>query len=249
MKLQLSECAKAAQSCSKLTAVDGIKAAVPIAIGYIPIALAFGILAKASGVPNYVSVMMSLLVFAGASQFVAVNLISLGVMGWEIVMTTFILNLRHLLMSASLSQRIQKNVSSKLLSLIAFGVTDESFSVASFRKERVLSPSFLLGLNFTGFASWNIGTWAGIFLASGLPESVKAGMGIALYAMFIGLLIPSLKTSKPFLAVAFVAAAVHALLHYMPVFAGLSAGWTVIISAVAAAAVGAAVFKEGGNNG
>ena len=240
---------RAVQSCQKLTAVDGIKAAVPIAIGYIPIALAFGILAKASGVPNYISVLMSLLVFAGASQFVAVNLMSLGVMGWEIVMTTFILNLRHLLMSASLSQRIPKNVSSKLLSLLAFGVTDESFSVASFRKERVLSPEFLLGLNFTGFAFWNIGTWGGIFLASGLPESVKAGMGIALYAMFIGLLIPSLKTSKPFLAVALIAAAVHTLLHYLPVFAGLSAGWTVIISAASAAAVGAVLFKEGGNYG
>lgn len=246
----LTEVKNNMQATEKLTAVDGIKAAVPIAIGFIPIALAYGILAKASDVPNIICALMSLLVYAGASQFMAVNLMSLGVMGGEIVMTTFILNLRHLLMSASLAQRIEKNVSAKMRSLIAFGVTDETFSVASFRQEKTLSPAFLLGLNFTAFAAWNIGTWLGIFLASGLPESVKACMGIALYAMFIGLLIPSLKTSKPFLIVAIIAAATHALLNWLPLFAALSTGWTVIISTLIAAALGAALFpKEGANNG
>lgn len=246
MELQLPENdtkAAASTGAAGLSLMDGIKAGIPIAIGYIPIALAFGILAKASGVPNLASSMMSLLVFAGASQFVAVNLIALGVMPWEIIMTTFILNLRHLLMSAALARRVQRNTSKKMLAVLAFGVTDETFSVASFRKERVLSPAFVLGLNFTAFSAWNAGTWAGIFLATGLPESIKASMGIALYAMFIGLLVPSLRTSKPFLIVSLVAAATHLVLNRVP------AGWAIIISAMVAAAAGALLFpKEAGNN-
>lgn len=251
MGLQLSKGAEGTHvpgKSAQLTIKDGIKAGIPIAIGFIPIALAFGILAKASGVPNTISSLMSLLVFAGASQFVAVNLLSLGVMHFEIIMTTFILNLRHMLMSASLAQRLEKRTPKKTLSILAFGVTDETFSMASFRQESVLSSSFMLGLNFTAFAAWNVGTWAGIFLATGLPESIKSSMGIALYAMFIGLLIPSLKGSNPFLVVALMAAAVHSVLSWAPLFASLSAGWTVVISTAVAAVIGAVLFPKGVEN-
>lgn len=231
-----------------LSFTDGVKAGIPIAVGYIPIAIAFGLLAKAAGIPNHISVLMSFFIFAGASQFVGVNLLLLGALHWEIVMTTFILNLRHFLMSASLSQRVQPGTSKKWLSFISFGITDETFSVASLRKEQHLTPKFILGLNLIAFGAWNVGTWAGVFLATGLPESLKASMGIALYAMFIGLLIPTLRKSPPVLVISLLAVAIHSILHWMPLFAGISTGWSIIISTIIAAAAGALLYPKGVNN-
>jgi 4-azaleucine resistance transporter AzlC len=232
----------------QLTFRNGIKVGIPIAIGYIPIAIAFGLLARSSGIPNHISILMSLIIFAGASQFVGVNLISLGVASWEIVMATFILNLRHFLMCASLSQRIKEGTSKKYLALLSFGITDETFSVASLRKEEKLSPGFIFGLNLTAFSAWNIGTWIGVFLATGLPESVKSSMGIALYAMFMGLLVPSLKKSRPILIVSMISIAINCTLNYIPLFSSISAGWNIIISTVIASAIGTKLFPEGVND-
>lgn len=228
-----------------LTLVEGLKAGIPIAVGYVPIAIAFGLLAKSADIPNHITILMSLVIFAGASQFVGVTLIASGVTAWEIVLTTFIINLRHLLMSASLSRRIEKSRQPGLMPLLAFGITDETFSVASFRKEPLISPQFVLALNFLAFFAWNIGTWIGIFLAGGLPGIIKDSMGIALYAMFIGLLVPSLKNSRPVLVVSLVALAAHSLLDWVPLFSGLSAGWGIIISTLAGAAAGAFIFPGG----
>ncbi len=94
------------KSVIKSEVISGIKAAIPIAIGYIPITITFGLIAKSAGIPNYISLLMSVIVFAGGSQFVAVNLLMLGAAPVEMVIATFILNLRHFLMSSSVSQRI-----------------------------------------------------------------------------------------------------------------------------------------------
>ncbi|WP_047153596.1 AzlC family ABC transporter permease [Aneurinibacillus tyrosinisolvens] len=226
---------------------QGCKSAVPIAVGYIPIAIAFGLLAKSSGVPNYISVMMSFFIFAGASQFVGANLLAVGATYGEIILTTFILNLRHFLMTASIAQRVDQGTSKKWMALLAFGVTDETFTVAALRKESRLPKEFVFGLNITSFAAWNAGTWVGVFLAAGLPASVQESMGIALYAMFIGLLVPSLRTSRPVLIVCILSVAIHSLLYWVPVFAGLSTGWRIIISTILAAGAGAVLFSEEGN--
>lgn len=227
---------------ARLTLKDGLKGGIPIAAGYIPIAIAFGVLARSEGIPNQITALMSLVVFAGASQFMGVGLMASGVMPWEIVTTTFIVNLRHLLMSASLSRRIEPGRLAGWMPLLAFGVTDETFSVASFRKEDQVSPDYVLGLNLIAFSAWNAGTWAGIFVARGLPELVRSSMGIALYAMFIGLVIPAMGKSKAVLAVSLTAATVHCLLGWVPLFSGLSQGWGIIISTLAAAAAGSVLF-------
>ncbi|WP_214746678.1 AzlC family ABC transporter permease [Exiguobacterium sp. s189] len=220
----------------------GLRAGIPVAIGYIPIAIAFGLLAKSFDLPNVITLSMSFFIFAGASQFITVQLLMTGSMYWEIILTTFILNSRHFLMSASLSQRIE-NTSRKLLAAIAFGVTDETFSVASTRKE-ARSALFVLGLNTIAFLAWNIGTWIGVFLAFGLPSTLQASMGIALYAMFIGLLVPSLTTRPVFVVTSF-AIIMQAVLHWIitPLFP-ISDGIRIIIATVVAAGIGAFLFKE-----
>jgi predicted branched-subunit amino acid permease len=187
---------------------------------------------------------MSLIVFAGASQFMGVNLLALGAASWEIVLATFILNLRHFLMSASLSQSLKDGSKKKLLPLISFGITDESFTVASLNAKDKLDVKYLLGLNLIGYSAWNVGTWCGLFLASGLPQSLKDSMGIALYAMFVGLLVPSAAKSKSVLVISLTAAGVNMLIKWLPMFKSLSAGWAIILSTIIAAAVGAFLYPE-----
>lgn len=223
---------------------EGLKAGIPIAVGYLPIAIAFGLMSKAAGIPNYVGILMSLIVFAGASQFVGVNLLALGAASWEIVLTTFILNLRHFLMSASLSQSLKDGSKKTLLPLISFGVTDETFTVASLNSKNKLDVKYLLGLNLIGYSAWNVGTWCGLFLASGLPQSIKDSMGIALYAMFVGLLVPSAAKSKSVLVISLIAAAVNMLIKWLPITKSLSTGWAIIISTIVAAAIGSVLYPE-----
>lgn len=103
---------------TRLMFFEGIKAGIPIAIGYIPIAITFGLLAKSMGIHYSIAAMMSFWVYAGASQFVAVNLLALNATYWEIVLTTFIINFRHFLMSASLSRRIEQPTSKKWMAFI-----------------------------------------------------------------------------------------------------------------------------------
>lgn len=223
---------------------SGMRAGIPVAVGYIPIAIAFGLLAKSFDMPNVITLAMSLFIFAGASQFIGIQLIMAGSMYWEIVLTTFILNLRHFLMSASLSQRIEAT-SSRFLAAIAFGVTDETFSVASTRDESTRGH-FILGLNLIAFFAWNVGTWIGVFLAFGLPQSVQASMGIALYAMFIGLLVPSL-TRKPVIVVAVIAIMTQVVLYWgVAPFISLSPGLSIIIATIVAAGAGALLYEQEG---
>jgi 4-azaleucine resistance transporter AzlC len=224
--------------------IQGIKRGIPVAIGYIPIGIAYGLLAKSFDLPNIMIILMSIIVYAGASQFIAVNLIMVGVTPVEIIITTFILNLRHFLMSASLYQRLPNWLTMKWLTLLSFGVTDETFSVASTEKEHKISPKYLLGLFIIAYLSWIIGSAIGVFFAVGLPTSVQNSMGIALYAMFIGLLIPSLKGSKPIQIIVLIAMIISSLLYWFNSYLNLSTGWSIIITTIISSLIGAILFPK-----
>jgi 4-azaleucine resistance transporter AzlC len=217
----------------------GCQAGLPIAIGYIPIAMAFGLLAKSAGLSLWIAAMMSFFIYAGASQFVGVNLLQLGVMYGEIILTTFILNLRHFLMTASLAERMEP-IPWYWRVLLPYGVTDETFTVASLQKQEKLSRWFLLGLNVTAFLAWNVGTWLGFGLAQGLPPALQASMGIALYAMFIGLLVPAMRGSRTVLFVASISMGLHALIRLLP----LTKGLTIVLATLMGSLIGAIFFSE-----
>lgn len=222
----------------------GIKLAIPIAIGYIPIAITFGLITKSSGVSNKIGIIMSLMVFAGASQFIGVNLMALNSAPLEIILTTFIINFRHFLMSSSLSQRIDSGENKKLLYFISFGITDETFAVSSLLEEESLNPYMVLGLNFTAYLSWVFGTILGVLLGNIIPQIIQNSMGIALYSMFIGLIGPSIKKSKPILITAILSAGINLIIVFAPIFSFLSKGWSIIIATIVSSLVGAMCFKE-----
>ena len=222
---------------------EGLRTAFPVAVGYFPIAVAFGLLARSVGVPDVGAMALSVVVYAGASQFVAVNLMGLGASVAEIVLATFVLNFRHFLMSSTLSRRIAPGTSRAKRALLAFGVTDETYAVASLRPEEHLSPAFLLGLNLFSYLSWVAGSFVGFFLASSLPEVLQKGMGIAIYAMFIGLLLPSARRDRKVLVVALLAMAFNGLYRLTPL-AAWGGGWGILAATIAAALVGVRLFPS-----
>lgn len=218
---------------------EGLRAATPLIIGYIPIAMAFGILGKTAGITFGETIMFSAFVSAGASQFMALNLFMAGAGILQIILTTFLVNSRHFLMSASLSRKVNDRLQ-KWTPFIAFAMTDEIFSIASFKKEE-LTPKFMLGFEGSTYLVWVLATAGGFLLGEVLPTVVQDSMGIALYAMFVGILIPEGKKCKKLLMLAILAGILNTILSSLSF---LPAGWSVIISIILISALGAFMKEE-----
>jgi len=174
---------------------QGLAAVWPICLGYIPIGLAFGVLAQKAGLRPIEIFLMSFLVFAGSSQFIAVSMLSAGAGAIPVIITTFTVNLRHMLMSSSLAVFLKGENRGKL-SLFAYGVTDESFAVnlAKLRHGN-WDINRSLVVNHTANAVWILSTVAGGFSGQFIPERAF-GIDYALIAMFICLLIYQLRGRK-----------------------------------------------------
>ncbi|MGM0420007.1 MAG: AzlC family ABC transporter permease [Bacillota bacterium] len=223
---------------------SGAKVALPIAIGYLPIAITFGVVARSAGIPGYIVVLMSVMVFAGASQFVAVNLLAGGAGILGIIITVFFVNLRHILMSATTSEKL-KHEKKNWLALFSFGITDENFSIISTDSRDELPRSYVAGLISVPYFAWVTGTTAGVLLGESLPTALETSMEIALYAMFIGLLVPELKTSRNKTKVSLLALGMSSFIHWNPYFI-ISDGWLITLSTLFSALFAAAFFTEGG---
>ena len=172
----------------KTSILQGLSAAWPICLGYIPIGLAFGVLAQKAGLYPAEIMLMSILVYAGSSQFIAVSMLSAGAGAISIIITTFAVNLRHLLMSSSLAEFLSDTTRRKL-TLFAYGVTDESFAVNHTRFSRKRwSVGRALVVNHTANLAWIASSIAGGYSGQFIHKGAF-GIDYALTAMFICLLI------------------------------------------------------------
>ena len=225
---------------SRLRATDrnawvSLAPALPVVLGYLPIGFAFGVLAAAAGISPFNSVLMSLIVFAGSAQLMAVGFITQGVGPWALIAATFIINLRHLLMSASLSPYMQKWRGAQVAAF-SFELTDETFGVHSLRFEQGdVAPGSALRINLVCHLAWIVGSLLGV-LAGGLIEDVRLfGLDYALPAMFIALLVMQIRGSI------YLWAALGAGVLSMLIWGAGLTRWNVILAAVIAAAVAAGV--------
>ncbi len=215
-------------------AKEGFLAGFPVFIGYFPVAVAFGILAKTTGLSTGDSLAFSVMVFAGASQFMVLNLLGTGAAFSGIILATFLLNLRHSLMSASLAAKITIP-EKRWLPLIAFGVTDETFAVAA-TYPRTLGVPFLLAMEGTAYLGWVSGTLAGYLAGGVLPASLQEGMGIGLYALFVAILIPGFKKSGLIFALTLGAGLIHTLLNWLNLW---PTSWNLVTAIMLSSLLGA----------
>ena len=223
----------------------GAKKSLPVIIGMVPSAMAFGILAKTAGLSIWESLFMSAVVFAGASQFAALNMLMIGVSMADILITTALLNARHIMMGSSISQRMKRGINPFEKFALFFFLTDESFSIASLQEAEIVTPGFLWGVQLPIFLTWNVLTLCGYIGTAFLPRDLQSSMGIAIYALFLAIIIPAARRSRAALIVTLSAMTLSALLKWLPLFAQLNRGLAIIISAGAAAVIGALLFPTG----
>ncbi|MFT5701984.1 MAG: 4-azaleucine resistance transporter AzlC [Desulforhopalus sp.] len=169
--------------------IKGAQRALPIVLGYVPIGFAYGVLAGKSGLSEVNTLLMSLIVFAGSAQFIAVGLFASGTGPAAVILTTFVVNLRHMLMAAALAPYLS-GWKKRYLAFFSYQLTDETFALHSSRAVDLKECRVeALSLNIAAQFSWVVGTILGI-VASGLIGDVKPlGLDYALAAMFIGLLV------------------------------------------------------------
>jgi len=184
---------------------EGVKAALPIVLGYLPVGIAYGVLARAAGLSTMETGAMSFIVFAGASQFIAVGMLASGIATLPIILTTLAVNSRHLLMSSAIAPHFKGQPLKNLIPLTA-QLTDESFALAMADTAKVSGrPHYLIALQATAWLSWVSGSLIGALFGS-LIDSASFGIPFAMTALFICLLVIQIK-SRAHLAVALIAGA------------------------------------------
>ena len=217
----------------------GFRCGAPIMLGYAPVAFAFAVGAVGSGLPWWIVVLISLTNFTSAGQKAGADLMIASAPLTEIGAAVFVINIRYILMSLSLTQRMLKMPLVKKLTL-ANGVTDEIYFLSM--KQDALSGWFFAGLSAGPYVGWVGGTFLGALAGAVLPEALSSALGIALFAMFIAIIVPEIKKSRAVTVVCLLAAGLSAVLYYVPVLNLIPSGWALIFAAVVAAAVGAWLF-------
>ena len=219
----------------------GVRTGLPVGMGYFSVSFGFGAMAAVQGIRALDATLISLSNLASAGQFAGLTLIVAGATLWEMVLTQLVINSRYALMSLALSQRMGQKIGFLPRLLIAFFNTDEIFALAMARKEP-LSVPFMVGLGTLPILGWTGGTLFGALAGTVLPGNIRAALGVMLYGMFIAIVVPPAKQEKPVLITAVLALVLSCLFAWMPQLQAVSAGISIVICTVAAAAIAAALF-------
>ncbi|MBO7253193.1 MAG: AzlC family ABC transporter permease [Oscillospiraceae bacterium] len=219
----------------------GVSRGLPVGMGYFSVSFGFGAMAVAQGVSAANATLISATNLTSAGQFAGLTLIVAAATLWEMVLTMLVINSRYSLMSLALSQRMGEKIGVLPRFLIAFFNTDEIFALAMAREVPLTVP-FLLGLGTLPIVGWTMGTLSGALAGSVLPENIRAALGVMLYGMFIAIVVPPAKKERQVLAAVLLAIVLSSLFAWVPVLQQVSAGISIVICTVAAAAVCAWLF-------
>lgn len=230
--------------------LKGLHDGLPIGLGYLSVSFAFGIMAVSGGLPVWAAVAISMTNLTSAGQVAGLGVIFSGASYLQMALTQLVINIRYALMSLSLSQKLSTATTRLNRFGIAFGITDEIFALAAIQPGEI-SSSYMYGLICLPFCGWTLGTLLGALAGSVIPAAVQSALGIAIYAMFIAIIIPPAKKARPVCFVVAAALILSSLFTWVPGLNRVSSGYAVIICAVAAAALGALLFphtpgQEGG---
>ena len=218
--------------------VRGLRHGIPIALGYLSVSFTFGMKAVADGLSPLQAVLISATNLTSAGQFAGLPLMLGHASLMEMALTQLIINLRYALMSLSLGQKLDKSMNTLARLLFSFSNTDEIFAVAASQPEKV-GRHYLFGLMTAPYFGWTIGTLLGAVAGTFLPEFFRSALGIAIYGMFLAIILPPAKREKPVRLVVLMAIGLSLCLRYVPLFSGISSGFAIIICAVVASAIGA----------
>ena len=221
--------------------VAGMKAGMPVCVGYFSVSFGFGTMAISQGLSVWEAVLISMTNLTSAGQFAGLTVIAAGVALIEIVLTQLVINSRYALMSLALGQRLGPQVGVGKRLIAAFFNTDEIFALGMAREGK-LTVSYFVGAGTVAALGWTAGTALGALAGSVLPLSVRTALGVMLYGMFIAIVVPQTRQEKPMLVCMILALVFSCLFAWMPVLNAVSGGIAIVICTVAAAALSAVLF-------
>lgn len=220
---------------------EGIRNGIPIALGYFFVSFTFGIMGSQYGLRWWEIVLVSMLNLTSAGQFAGVKIIAAAGSFVELALSQLVINLRYSLMGISLSQNTDEEFDTVGRAVLGFGITDEIYGVAVNRPTPVTKVYFL-GLMTLPYFGWTFGTLAGAVLGNVMPQMLSEAMGLAIYGMFIAIVVPKVKEDRKVFGIVLLAILLSCALYYIPVLSKISVGFAVIICAVTASLIGAWLF-------
>ncbi len=232
--------------------LKGIKDGLPICIGYFAVSFAFGITAVGLGLSWVEALLISMTNLTSAGQLAGVPIIAGGGSLIEMAVSQLVINSRYALMSVSLSQRLGESIKMPHRFLVSFGNTDEIFAVAMTGKHAV-GKKYMYGLILTPWLGWSTGTLLGAIADNILPAIIISALGVAIYGMFVAIVVPEMKRQKPVLFCVIFAILLSCIFYYIPFLKGIPDGFVIIICAVVASGIFAVILpvpveKEGEKN-
>lgn len=219
----------------------GIKNGVPIALGYFAVAFTLGIVAKQAGLTAWQGALASATTVASAGEFAGFTQMAAGATYVELAVMMLIINARYLLMSCSLSQKLDPDLPLLHRLLVSWGVTDEIFGVSVCVTDR-LNPWYNYGMMAVAIPGWTLGTYLGIAMGNVLPANVVSALGVGLYGMFLAIIIPPSRRNATIAGLVAVSMASSFAAAKLPLFSGLSAGMRTILLTVVLAGGAAVLF-------
>ena len=225
------------KTCFRLGIIDGI----PIALGYIAVSFSLGIQAKSANISAFYATIMSLLNSTSAGEFLAITIIAANGPFSELAISQLIINLRYMLMSCSLSQKIDPNAPFFHRFIMAGGITDEIFGISSGVSGK-LNPFYTYGAMSVAIPSWALGTCLGVVFGNILPQIIVNALSVALYGMFIAIFIPPAKKEKPVAFAVIISMIASYVFSIIPVLADISNGTKIIILTIVISLIFAILF-------
>lgn len=225
------------------TYVYGLKKGLATGLGYLSVSFGFGITAVGKGLSGLEAILISLTNLTSAGQLAGITVIASCGSVLELMLTQLIINLRYCLMGLALTQKLDGSFTTMHRLFISFGITDENFAVAAAEKGS-LNRRFMYGLMTLPIIGWTLGTALGAFAGQILPESVCSALGIAIYSMFIAIIIPDTKTEKGVLWAVVLSSALSCAFYFVPLISKVPQGFSIIICAVLVSALLAYFFPK-----
>ncbi|MCI8417544.1 MAG: AzlC family ABC transporter permease [Lachnospiraceae bacterium] len=221
--------------------LKGMRDGIPISTGYFAVSLTLGIAAGKAGISAWEATVMSFAMHASAGQFAAMELIAAGAGYLEMVLTEIVVNLRYVLMSCALSQKIRRDIPYAHRFFVAYDVTDEIFGI-SVSVEGKLNPFYTYGAMAVASPGWVGGTLLGALLGNIMPDRLLSAMNLALYGMFIAIVVPPARKNKILAGLVLVSLVAGGLFTWLPVLGSLSSGFRIMILTLVLAGGAAFLF-------
>ncbi len=218
----------------------GLRSGIPIGLGYLSVSFSFGIMAVAMGFEWWQAVIISMTTVTSAGQLAALDIMVAPGQYAAMLISQLTVNVRYSFMSISLSQKVNDKFNGIKRWLLGFFMTDEIFAVAAAEDE--VDPKFFLGLSVIPYVGWTFGTLLGALIGGVLPAIVMSALCLAIYGMFLAIVAPVARKSRPVLAVVGIAGLLHCIFYYVPVLKDVSSGISISICAIVAAVLGALLF-------